>query len=93
MEDINVQNVFTPNGDNINDYFVVTSTSGFPINVRIFTRSGILVYENEGTTVTWDGITSTGQKQSTGIYFYTIESISGDPDNRYSKAGVLYMYK
>jgi len=93
LEDIVVQNVFTPNGDNINDYFLISSNGGFPLILRIFTRAGILVYENEGSTLTWDGKTASGQELNTGIYYYTIEALQGDPNKRFSKAGVLYMYK
>jgi gliding motility-associated-like protein len=93
LEEISVQNVFTPNGDSFNDNFVITSNGGFPIILRIFTRAGILVYEIEGTTVTWDGTTASGLELRQGIYFYTIEALQGDPNKRYSKAGVIYMYK
>lgn len=93
FEDITVQNVFTPNNDGINDYFMITSTGGFPVSLRIFTRAGILVYHAEGTTLTWDGRTASGQELNPGIYFYTLEALPGDPGTQYSKAGVLYMYK
>jgi len=93
IREISVQNVFTPNGDNINDYFVILSNTSLPLRLRIFTRAGILVYEAEGTDLTWDGISASGQKMSPGIYFYTLELISKDPVNRYSKSGFLYMYK
>jgi gliding motility-associated-like protein len=93
VEEISVQNVFTPNGDNINDFFVIVSNGGVPVVARIFTRAGILVYKSEGTTITWDGITASGQKLNPGIYFYTIEALNGDALKSHSKAGVLYMYK
>jgi gliding motility-associated-like protein len=93
FEDISIQNVFTPNGDGFNDYFMITSNGGFPISLRIFTRAGILVYEIEGTTLTWDGRTASGMELNPGIYFYTIKALKGDPNKRYSKAGVLYLYK
>ena len=93
FESITVQNVFTPNGDGINDFFMITSNGGFPISLRIFTRAGILVYETEGTTLTWDGKTASGQELHEGIFFYTVEALQGDPNKRYSKAGVLYLYK
>jgi gliding motility-associated-like protein len=88
-----VQNVFTPNGDNVNDYFIVTNQGGVPLILRIFTRTGILVYENEGSTVTWDGLTASGQKVNAGVYFYTIEARIGDPSKKYTKTGFLYLYK
>jgi gliding motility-associated-like protein len=93
FEEISVQNVFTPNGDGFNDYFMITSNGGFPISLRIFTRAGILVYESEGTTITWDGRTASGMELNPGIYFYSIRALEGDPTNRYSKTGVLYLYR
>jgi gliding motility-associated-like protein len=93
IEEITIQNVFTPNDDHINDNFIVTSNGGFPIIVKVFTRAGILVYEGEGTTVTWDGHTASGQKLKPGIYFYAIKALNGDPEKKYTKAGVLYMYE
>jgi len=93
LEEISVQNVFTPNGDNSNDYFMVNSEGGYPLKLRIFSRAGILVYESEGTNLLWDGYSASGQQLNPGVYFYTIEALEGDPKKRYSKAGVLYMYK
>lgn len=93
LEELSVQNVFTPNDDGYNDYFMVSSNGGFPISLRIFTRAGILVYETEGTTLTWDGRTASGMELKPGIYFYSIKALEGDPNKRYSKAGVLYLYR
>lgn len=93
LEDIKVQNVFTPNGDNINDFFIISSNGSYPLNLKIFTRTGILVYDNEGFTITWDGRTASGQDLKPGVYFYVLKALSGDPSDRYSKSGVLYLYK
>jgi gliding motility-associated-like protein len=93
LREISVPNVFSPNNDLINRFFEISSNGGFPIRLRIFTRSGILVYEIEGTTVYWDGYTESGQELPQGVYFYTIEALDGDPNNRYSKAGFLHLYK
>jgi gliding motility-associated-like protein len=92
-EEISIQNVFTPNNDGENDWFVLTSGGGLPLVLRIFTRAGSLVYEIEGTTLTWDGRTASGLELSPGIYFYAVEALQGDPNKRYTKAGVLYLYK
>lgn len=93
LEEIQVQNVFTPNGDNVNDFFMISTNGAYPLNLKIFTRAGILVYENEGYTITWDGRTASGQELKQGVYFYVLEALSGDPSKRYSKSGVLYLYK
>ncbi len=93
LEEIVVPNVFTPNGDQFNSEFQVTSNGGFPIRMRIFTRSGVLVHESEGFIVSWNGKTANGVEVSTGIYYYTIEALWGDPDKRYSKAGFVHLYR
>jgi gliding motility-associated-like protein len=91
--ELTVQNVFTPNGDNINDYFEITSHGSAPLVIRIFTRTGTLVYKGEGYTITWDGRTSWGLDLNQGIYYYVLDALENDPDNRYHKTGFIYLYK
>jgi len=88
-----VQNVFTPNGDNRNDFFTVSSYGSTPLALKIFTRSGMLVYEGEGYTITWDGCTSWGLELSQGVYYYVLDAIGDDPENRFHKAGFIYLYR
>jgi gliding motility-associated-like protein len=92
-EEFVVPNVFTPNGDDKNDSFSVQSTGNVPLNMKIFSRAGIQVYEGEGTIVDWDGKTPSGQDVSTGVYFYVIKALHGDPTHKYSKAGALHLYR
>ncbi|MBP1667764.1 MAG: cell surface protein [Bacteroidetes bacterium] len=88
-----VQNVFTPNGDNRNDFFTVSSYGSTPLALKIFTRSGSLVYEAEGYTITWDGCTSWGLELSQGIYYYVLDAIGDNPDKRFHKSGFIYLYR
>jgi gliding motility-associated-like protein len=90
---ISIANVFTPNNDGVNDYFLVTTIDEVPLKMNIFTRAGILVYESEGTKLTWDGYAASGQKLTQGIYFYTIEPLGADPDKLYKKSGFFYLYR
>jgi gliding motility-associated-like protein len=66
-------NVFTPNGDGTNDFFIP-----FPyryikdVDVRIYDRWGVLVFETLDPHVNWDGRDMTTHKLCTdGVYFYT----------------------
>ena len=66
-------NVFTPNGDGINDYF-----EPFPycyvkeIELKVFNRWGNTVFETDNAEVLWNGINSiSGIACPDGVYYYT----------------------
>ena len=65
-----IPNVFTPNGDNINDR-LVAKTSGLveKIDFRLFNRTGLLLFRTEDPKINWDG-TYKGKIVSPGVYFY-----------------------
>jgi gliding motility-associated-like protein len=65
-----IPNVFTPNGDNINDR-LVAKTSGLEekIDFRLYNRNGLLLFRTEEPKINWDG-TYKGKIVSPGVYFY-----------------------
>jgi gliding motility-associated-like protein len=65
-----IPNVFTPNGDNINDK-LVAKTSGYveKVDFRLFNRDGLLLFRTEEPRINWDG-TYKGRIVSPGVYFY-----------------------
>jgi gliding motility-associated-like protein len=67
-------NVFTPNGDGINDVFQsYYPKDGVPrtVNMQIFNRWGKLVFKTEDPDINWDG-RDIGSKRfvPTGVYYY-----------------------
>ncbi len=78
LADIQVSNVFTPNGDGVNDYFEITSNGNLSdcIELTIFNRAGGLVHQSSGGIHSWDGRSTSGVKFPDGVYFY-IYSING----------------
>jgi len=71
--EIYIPNVFTPNGDGVNDilYFIITGTTCFHCN--IYNRWGQLVYELYSEPEGWPGIIKqTGLPASDGTYYYII---------------------
>jgi gliding motility-associated-like protein len=78
---------FSPNGDNINDFFEIKGISAYPDNkVTIFNRWGNIVYEAAGYdngAVSWDG-TNKGELSTgsgplpEGTYFYVIDLGDGN---------------
>jgi gliding motility-associated-like protein len=79
--DLEVYNAFSPNGDGINEEWIIDGIRAFPENrVTIFNRWGdrlerIEGYDNEEKV--WDGTRSDGEALPAGTYYYVIE-IQGD---------------
>ncbi len=65
-----IPNVFTPNGDDIND-ILVARTSGLVerVDFRLYNRMGQLIFSTTDPRLRWDG-TFKGKIVSPGIYFY-----------------------
>lgn len=72
--EIFVPNVFTPNGDGVNDFFAIDVKYGASISVQIFNRWGNLMKELNNFTDKWDGKDATD-----GVYFfkYNIKDLNG----------------
>jgi len=69
--DLNTPNVFTPNGDLVNDVFHFEIHNGEILRVRIFNRWGNLIYESN--TGEWYGNHKNGSEVSAGVYFYIVD--------------------
>jgi gliding motility-associated-like protein len=82
-----IPNVFTPNGDNIND-ILVAKTSGLVVKVdfRLFNRNGLLLFSTEEPKINWDG-TYKGKIVSPGVYFYQCDV----SENRISGLEVFHL--
>ena len=68
---LNLPNVFTPNDDELNDYFVPIESKGIlSMTTKIFDRSGTLVYSTDNIDIFWDGRFENGNLAPSGIYYY-----------------------
>lgn len=66
-------NIFTPNGDNVNDFYIpVKNKYVRSVNFVMYNRWGEVIYENTNPSLGWDG-KSKQMKQFVpdGTYFYT----------------------
>jgi len=65
-----IPNVFTPNGDDINDRLIAKTTGLVEkVDFRLFNRYGVLIFETDDPRLNWDG-TYKGNIVSPGVYFY-----------------------
>jgi gliding motility-associated-like protein len=74
---INIPNSFSPNGDGINDFFIIT---GLTENSKliIFDRSGKKLYESVNYQNDWDGKDNNGNALESDTYWYVI-NMAGIP--------------
>jgi gliding motility-associated-like protein len=77
--DFSVPGGFSPNGDNINDIFVIQGLDEYPDNnLSIFNRWGNIIFQAAPYNNDWDGsategVVLGGDKVTSGTYFYILE--------------------
>ncbi len=100
-QELSIPNIFSPNGDGIQDYFRARGLDSYPgARIRIFSRWGALVYKKDGygdesrwgnTGAWWDGssnqgLTFGGDKLPAATYFYILELGNGE-----NRSGYVYL--
>ncbi|MBC7693891.1 MAG: gliding motility-associated C-terminal domain-containing protein [Burkholderiales bacterium] len=75
--DFFIPNVFSPNGDGLNDMINVHGRCISTFNLQIFSRWGEKVFETSSMSDGWDG-TFRGQKMDTGVFVYKADGVSID---------------
>jgi gliding motility-associated-like protein len=68
-----VPNVFTPNGDEYNQKFVIENVDNRDWALLVFNRWGAKVYEDNRYKNNWDG-----SNLPPGVYYYSLQSVSLD---------------
>ena len=84
VDSLIIPNVFTPNGDGINDKFIYKNQEQWEFETRVFNRWEVPVFDNHSSK-NWDG-TFEGVKVSPGVYFYIIKAQA-------IKTGEIRIYK
>lgn len=81
-----IPEVFTPDGDGRNDFFVIKGIEGRTVKLTVFNRWGNKVYSNDAYDNTWSGTPNTGGltigsgKLPQGTYYYIVEFEDGEDD-------------
>lgn len=86
-----IPNVFTPNGDGINDFFFINFNVVKNFKVEVFNRWGERVFESEDPKFSWDG-KYRGELVPAGVYFYLVTSKIGI-GKTFNAKGSLTIYR
>lgn len=74
VKELNIPNAFSPNGDGINDKFVVTSLAYYKeVKLSIFNTWGTLLYHNPDYQNDWSGTGFANERLADDTYYYIIE--------------------
>lgn len=84
---------FTPNGDGINDTWIITNSEYYPdAKVIVFDRWGTRVYEHKGLYEPWDGKSYLGIPVPDAVYYYFFYEDKNDKEKK-SKHGSIIIIR
>ncbi len=85
-----IPNLFSPNGDGVNDVLYVYGTAIAQLEFRVYNQWGQLVFTSKDQRQGWDG-TMSGQKQPVGVYVYIVRATMQDGQIITKKGNVTLM--
>ncbi len=92
LSSVEIPNVFSPNGDQVNDLFEVHTESLESYYLAIFNRWGNLLKETNDPSDHWDGRDASGNDASAGTYVYKLQA-TGKDGEQYDKSGFITLVR
>ena len=94
INDCDIPNVITPNGDGINDQFQLSDQIFKQYNITVFNRWGTIILRkaNQTDLVMWDGKNDNKEVCDDGVYFYILDGFLLDGTS-FKKTGNISVLK
>lgn len=91
---VDIPNIFTPNGDGVNDFFEITVNLPVKADIVILNRWGNIMYSYSGDlNVGENPLWLPDNSISNGIYFYSIDLVTDIEPNRTEKQGFVQIVR
>lgn len=85
-------NVFTPNGDGVNDVYSFNFRNMEFVNVTIFNRWGQKIFSSEAPNSQWDGRSTSSVPAADGVYYYLLKG-QGLDGKTHEKTGYIQLMR
>ena len=86
-------NVFTPNADGKNDYFIPGIVSATNYDLKIFNRWGELMFETNNPLIHWDGKNKNSDVPEGCYYWLAKYALGCEPDTIIKDKGFVMLYR
>lgn len=90
VEGLEIPDAFSPNGDGVNDFFLLKNGGLKDFSLQIFDRWGNTVFETTQSQTFWDGRTPAGNLVPAGTYFFVLRASGNGTD--YEKRSSVSVY-
>jgi gliding motility-associated-like protein len=91
--ELELPNIFTPNNDNVNDFFKPVKNKNIEsIEIFIYDRWGLLTFNSNDTNFAWNGINKNGKESSDGVYFFILKAVT-TCDEKIEQKGFITLLK
>ena len=87
-----IPNIFTPNGDGVNEEFFIPNTGLDALTCDIFNRWGELLYSITAPNQSWDGKAPNGDKAPDGTYMFILQA-QGSNGKAYKQQGIITLIR
>lgn len=87
---LETSNVFTPNGDGLNDFYAFKLENILELDLVILNRWGQVMFQSTDVLATWNGKTTSGGEVEAGVYFYRYKAV-GAQDEQFEGHGFIHL--
>ena len=88
--ELNIPNVFSPNGDGKNDVFYFNTDCVKKLTFAVYNRWGQIVYETKETDTQWNGMIGQNEMDA-GVYFYSLNATLKDGTDTEGKGNITLL--